>query len=245
MALIVTLIGVAAALAAQGALVLFLLNLGPLGLDRGEPVALGVALLINVSLLLGFGGIHSLMARPGFKAWWTRLVSQRAERGIYLLVSGITLAAVLHLWSPLPAPVWTVNPELLRFALYGVFAVGLLIVFWAIFAIDVLHFHGLRQATADAQADPPFSAGGPYRFVRHPIQTGLIVALWATPDMTVGHLLFAAGMTAYSVAATLALEERDLRRSLGDTYRNYAKRVPALVPRIGSAKASDQHDDGK
>lgn len=233
MALLVTTIGVLLAFAAQGALVLFLLDVGPLGVDHGTPDALGVSLIINLGLLLGFGGIHSLMARPWFKQWWTRLVSQRAERGVYLLMSGITLAAVLHLWSPMPQLVWSVSNDALRIVLYGVFGGGLLMVFWAIFAIDFLHFHGLRQATADQAPDPPFTVRGPYRFVRHPIQTGLIVALWAAPDMSVGHLMFAAGMTAYSLAATLALEERDLRRSLGDTYREYAKRVPAIVPGPG------------
>lgn len=236
MALALTLFGVLVAVAAQAALVLFLLNLSALGIDHGEPAALNAALMINIGLLLGFGAIHSLMARPRFKQWWTQLVSKRAERGIYLLVSGVTLATVVHFWSPIPQMIWSVNSEVLRIAIYALFGGGLFVVFWAIFAIDFLHFHGLRQATSNKAVDPPFTIRGPYRFARHPIQTGLIVALWSAPDMSLGHLLFAAGMTSYSLAATLALEEPDLHRSLGEKYRDYARRVPAIIPRLGASR---------
>ncbi len=236
MALVLTVVGVLVAVAAQAALILFLLNFGSLGIDNGEPASLTMALLINIALLLGFGAIHSLMARPRFKRWWTQLVTERAERGVYLLVSGITLASVVHFWSPISQMVWSVSGDFPRMVLYGLFGAGLFVVFWAIFAIDFLHFHGLRQATADESVDPPFTIRGPYRFARHPIQSGLIVALWAAPDMSVGHLLFAAGMTTYSLAATLALEEPDLRRSLGDKYREYASRVPAIVPHFGFSR---------
>ncbi len=232
MALTITLVGVLIAVAAQAALVLFLLNIGPVGIDNGSASTLSVAVLGNLGLLLGFGAAHSLMARPRFKNWWTRQVPAKAERGIYLLVAGITLAGVVHFWSPLPQVLWSVSAEWARLLIYGVFAAGLFVVFWAIFAIDFLHFHGVRQATAVETVDPPFTVRGPYRFARHPIQTGLIVALWATPDMTLGHLLFAAGMTAYSLAATLGLEEPELHRSLGQRYRDYANRVPAIIPRL-------------
>lgn len=230
MALALTLFGVLVAMIAQGALVLFLLNVGPLGIDNGNGVSLSVALPANIGLLLGFGIIHSVMARPRFKQWWTQLVSSKAERGIYMLVSGITLGTLVHLWVAMPQSIWTVSAEPLRMALYALFGAGLVLVFWSIFAVDFFHFHGLRQATADTPEDPPFSVRGPYRFARHPIQTGLIIALWSTPDMSVGHLLFAAGLTSYSLIATLALEEADLRRSLGKAYRDYAEKVPAIVP---------------
>lgn len=236
MALVVTLIGVLVALAAQGALVLFLLNLGALGIDRGEPAGLVSALSINLGLLLGFGAIHSLMARPRFKQWWVQIVSSKAERGVYMLMSGLTLATVVHLWAPLPQEIWTFSSPLIRAVLFAGFATGLVIVFWSIFTVDVFHFHGFRQATTDASVEPPFAVRGPYRFARHPIQTGLIIALWSTPDMTLGHLLFAAGMTTYSLVATLALEEPDLRKSLGDSYRDYANRVPAIVPGANAFK---------
>ena len=230
MALLLTLIGVLVALAAQGALVLFLLNLGPLGIDHGEPINVVAALAINISLLLFFGAPHSLMARPRFKQWWTQLVSHKVERGVYMLMSGLTLATVVHFWSPLPQDIWSFSSELVRWALFASFGLGLGIVFWAIFAVDFFHFHGFRQATTDNAVEPPFTVRGPYRFARHPIQTGLIIALWSTPDMTLGHLLFAAGMTAYSLIATLMLEERDLHKALGDDYQAYARRVPAIVP---------------
>lgn len=236
MALVFTLVGVLVAVAAQAALILFLLNLGPVGIDTGEPVTLVSALTVNLALLLGFGAIHSLMARPRFKQWWTTLISERAERGMYMLVAGLTLAAVVHFWSPMPQMVWSVDGDIPRMILYALFGAGLFVVFWAIFAIDFLHFHGVRQATSNDAVDPPFTIRGPYRFARHPIQSGLIVALWAAPDMSLGHLLFAAGMTAYSLAATLALEEPDLHRSLGDKYRDYASRVPAIIPRLGFSR---------
>lgn len=236
MALTVTLIGVLVALASQLALIVFLLDITPLGIDQGNTASGALPLVVNLSLLLGFGIIHSLMARPAFKQRWTRLVSHQAERGVYMLVAGLTLAAVVHWWMPQPQILWSVGSDVIRGILYALFAAGLFVVFWAMFAIDVLHFHGVRQATSPEVTDPPFTVRGPYRWVRHPIQTGLIVALWAAPDMSVGHLVFSLGMTIYSLAATLALEEPDLHRGLGEKYAEYARRVPAIVPRFASRK---------
>lgn len=232
MALTITLIGVMTALAAQAAFVLFLLNNGPLGIDTGNTTSMPTAFATNISLLVAFGAIHSLMARPGFKQWWKQLVPQKAERGVYILMSGITLGAIIHLWVPLPHELWAFSSAWLRAAFFASFGVGLIIVFWSIFSIDFLHFHGLRQATTSQPKEPPFTVRGPYRFVRHPIQSGLIIAMWSTPDMSLGHALFAAGMTFYSLLATLALEEPDLRKALGDRYRDYSIQVPAIVPRL-------------
>lgn len=232
MPLLITVVGVSLAMAAQAALVLFLLDLTGLGINQGGVRETGTALLINAVLLISFGAVHSLMARPGFKRWWVGLVTDRAERGVYMLVSGLTLLSVIHFWSPLPAVVWAVDNSVMSYLIYGSFAAGLFVVFWAIFSIDFLHFHGVRQAVSTQAPEPPFSVRGPYRWVRHPIQTGLIVALWSTPEMTLGHAVFAAGMTAYSLCATLILEERDLRKGLGKEYLEYAQKVPAIVPRL-------------
>jgi protein-S-isoprenylcysteine O-methyltransferase Ste14 len=208
----------------------FLQNWVPNGIDVGTLRPWPLALLINLGLIAVFALSHSIMARPAFKARWTRVVPPELERSMYLLVSALTLGLLCLYWSPMPAMIWSVEAMPLRMAIYGVFLAGILIVNWAVLTIDPLHFYGLRQVMAKSPAEVPFSVRGPYRFVRHPIQTGVIMLVWATPDMSVGHLLLALIFTVYSVWATLRLEERDLVSMLGDTYRRYQREVPALIP---------------
>jgi protein-S-isoprenylcysteine O-methyltransferase Ste14 len=213
-----------AVLAVLAAFAAFLQNWIPKGIDTGVPPVAGGAAL-NLLLLAFFGIVHSLLARPAVKR---RLYGTRPEwsRPVYIAVSALQLGALLVLWTPMPDVVWHFSAPLavgLFLALYGL---GLLLVAWAIFTIDPLHFFGLRQT------EPPFALKGPYRYVRHPIQTGLILALWAAPHMSVGHALMAAVLTAYSVLATLRLEERDLEATLGESYRAYRRDVPALLPRL-------------
>lgn len=228
MALVITVSGILVALAAQAYFVLFLQNWAGVGVDRGAAAATGSALFVNLLLVAAFGAVHSLMARPAFKRAW---INARAERGVYLLVSGLTLAALCRLWQPIAEPVlWRAPDGTATIAVLALFFAGLALVGWAVMSIDALHFHGLRQARSDSPVDPPFSVRGPYRFVRHPIQTGLIVALWASPVMSLGHAQLALLFTTYSVIATLRLEERDLRRGIGDEYERYRQRVPALIP---------------
>lgn len=222
-------------LASQVILVAFLLDLPAVGVNSGGAAPAGIAVVVNLLLLAAFAVPHSVMARPAFKHWWKARIPHALERSVYILVSGILLAALCLWWQPLPMPIWQVEGDLARGAIRVLFFLGLLVLVWAIVSIDVLHFHGLRQAFGQS-GEPSFSVSGPYRWVRHPIQSGLIVALWATPDLTAGHALFAGALTAYSVVATLKMEERDLIAAIGEPYQRYRQRVPALVPKLGRGK---------
>lgn len=212
----------AASLLAMAAFAAFIQDWLPKGIDTGAPPFDG-GLATNLALLAAFGIVHSLMARPAFKRV---LYGQRPalDRPIYILVSALQLWMLIAWWTPMPQVLWHASAPWAWTLGYALFALANLLVAWAVFSIDALHFFGLRQQ------EPAFALKGPYRFVRHPIQTGLILALWATPHMSIGHALMAAVLSAYSIAATLALEERDLERALGDRYRDYRCAVPALLP---------------
>lgn len=208
----------------------FLQNWTPIGIDTGASSNSMLAAVSNCALLAAFGLVHSLMARPACKCKLYRTVPHRLERSIYTLVSGALLVMIVVFWMPMTAPLWTIHSPIGLIVIYGLFAFGNLLLIWAIQSIDRWHFFGLRQAFSALPQEPAFSMCGPYRYVRHPIQTGLIMVLWATPAMTAGHALLASVLTLYSVVATLFLEERDLAKSLGNAYEDYRRKVPALLP---------------
>jgi methanethiol S-methyltransferase len=219
-----------AAQAAQLYFIGFLQNWTPKGIDTGTVSSIPLAAVRDCALLALFGLLHSLMARPAFKQRLRCRIPRELERSVYILVSGVQLAMIVAFWTPMTAPLWTFDSRWGMLAVLGLFALGNLLLIWAILSIDQWHFYGLRQAFSPAAQEPPFSMRGPYRHVRHPIQTGLIIALWATPSMTVGHALLAGFLTLYSVIATLFLEERDLVNAMGDGYCAYRRKVPALIP---------------
>jgi len=224
---------VSACLAAVAALLYFvgfLQNWTPKGIDTGSASNTTRAVVANCALLIIFGITHSLMARPFFKQGLRRMAPQALERSLYILVAGVQLAMIIVLWTPLPTPLWTIEAAWGTFAILGLFAFGNLLLTWSILSIDPWHFFGLRQVFSSAAQEPLFSMRGPYRHVRHPIQVGLIIALWASPSMTVGHALLAGTLTLYSITATLFLEERDLVNTIGPDYRAYRSKVPALLP---------------
>jgi protein-S-isoprenylcysteine O-methyltransferase Ste14 len=175
------------------------------------------------------------MARTGFKRWWTRLVPRAAERSTYVLASSLVLLFLFWQWRPIPALVWDVAWVPGRWALWGLYGLGWTVAVGSTFLISHADLFGLRQTRAFGRGERPprprLQTPGLYRYVRHPLMTGLLVAFWATPRMTAGHLLFAAGMTAY-VLVGLRFEERDLVRAFGDRYRTYRERVPMLLPRL-------------
>ena len=224
-------------------LVVFLYAIGfvigwgvPKHIDSGVMGDVRTALLVDVALLGLFAVQHSLMARPAFKRWWTRFVPQPVERSTYVLFSSLALAALFAWWRPLPAMVWQVDAEPVRGLLYALYAIGWLIVLSGTFLINHPDLFGLRQVWLHARRRPyldlPFVTRAYYRLVRHPLMLGFLVAFWATPDMSRGHLLFAAMTTAYILVAVKFLEERDLVAVLGDDYRAYQRRVPMLLPRL-------------
>ncbi|MEM8883385.1 MAG: methanethiol S-methyltransferase [Planctomycetota bacterium] len=196
-------------------------------------VGTGVALLVNGLLMSIFALQHSVMARPAFKRWWTRYVPQSVERQTYVLATNVALWLLFAFWQPMPGVVWSVENPIGFWLLTGIGAVGWLTVLCATFMINHFDLFGLRQTWYHWKNQPTpalhFHERLLYRWVRHPIQMGFLIAFWGTAHMTVGHLLFAAACTAYIVVA-LQLEERDLVAQWGARYEEYRGRVRMLVP---------------
>lgn len=212
----------------------FIGNFGvPHTLDSAPTGAFLPSLLVNLGLLALFALQHSVMARPAFKRWFTRIVPTEAERSTYVLASSLALIAILAFWRPLGGEVWTVTDPTLRGVLWGGFAFGWLLVLVSTFLINHFDLFGLRQVWLQLVGRPyteiGFRTPGPYRYVRHPLYVGWFFAFWATPTMTVSHLVFAVATTAYILIA-IQLEERDLVAHLGEDYRRYRERVPMLIP---------------
>jgi protein-S-isoprenylcysteine O-methyltransferase Ste14 len=206
----------------------------PRGIDEGAVGPVWASVLINAGLLGLFAVQHTVMARPGFKRWWTRFVPQAIERSTFVLAASLVLALVVWLWRPLPAIVWSVEGGATRLLPHLVYGFGWFVVVGSTFLIDHFDLFGLRQVAARARerAYEPVGFRQPlvYRLVRHPIMVGFLIAFWATPDMTAGRLLFAVLGTAY-ILVGVRFEERDLRRGLGEAYVNYQAQVPRFVPR--------------
>jgi protein-S-isoprenylcysteine O-methyltransferase Ste14 len=205
----------------------------PKSIDTGTDTSAVEAVVVNLLLMALFAVQHSVMARRRFKSWWTRLVPKAVERSTYVLLASLSLLLLFWQWRPLPAIVWEVeNPDLAAVLATLSFA-GFVLAFTSTFAINHFELFGLHQVTSqllDRQAPAPrFRAPLFYRFVRHPIYLGFIVAFWAAPTMTVGRLLFA-GVTTLYILVGIALEERDLVELFGDEYRRYRQRVSMLIP---------------
>ena len=192
------------------------------------------ALLIDVGLLSLFAVQHSVMARPGFKKLWTRIVPPAIERSTFVLATSACLFAICLFWQSLPGAVWRLQGATAALA-WGLFALGWLVVLTSTFMVNHFDLFGLRQAfhnfLGQAPAPLPFTTRYLYGIVRHPIMLGFLVAFWSAPVMTTARLVFALITTAYILVA-LRLEERDLRTALGEKYAEYQKRVPMLVPRL-------------
>jgi protein-S-isoprenylcysteine O-methyltransferase Ste14 len=205
----------------------------PRTLDSESTDAFLPSLLVNLGLLGLFAGQHSVMARPAFKRWLTRVVPTSAERSTYVLASSLALIAMFAFWRPLGGEVWTVTDPALRGVLWGGFAFGWLLVLVSTFLINHFDLFGLRQVWLQllgrSYTEIGFRTPGPYRYVRHPLYVGWFFAFWSTPTMTGSHLVFAVATTAYILIA-IRLEERDLVAHLGKAYAEYRERVPMLLP---------------
>jgi protein-S-isoprenylcysteine O-methyltransferase Ste14 len=206
----------------------------PKGIDGGAPPAsAGAAVAVDVLLLGLFAVQHTIMARPGFKEAWTRWVPWHVERSTYVLLATALLAIMAWRWEPLPTPVWHVESPLGAGLLTVVCLAGWGIVLVSTFLIDHFELFGLKQTVSYAlgrpHRPPTFKERLFYRWVRHPLMLGFLIAFWATPTMTQGHLLFAVVTTAYILVA-IRIEERTLVHLHGDHYRDYQRRVSMLVP---------------
>ena len=215
----------------------------PRTVDAGGPQAGTVeALLVNGALLLLFAVQHSVMARQEFKRRWTRVVPQSVERSTYVLLSSLVLALLFWQWRPMPAVVWDVEAAWARGAIWTIFALGWLLVLASTFMISHFDLFGLRQVWLRLRELPyrpiEFQLSFLYRFVRHPLLLGFLIAFWAAPTMTVGHLLFAVATTGY-ILVGVKLEERDLAQAHGEAYEAYRRTTPMLVPLPGRAASTD------
>ena len=197
--------------------------------------SVGWAVAINLALVAIFALQHSVMARPAFKAVWTRLVPQPIERATYMLCSSLAVILLMWQWQPIDTVVWTVPSGVGYYLLTGLFIIGWLMVPTVSLMINHFDLFGLRQTWLHLRGRPnnplPFITPMLYAYVRHPLYDGWALFFWVTPTMTVGHLLFASSLTIYMVLAS-KVEERDLVRYFGRKYEEYRRLVPAFVPRL-------------
>lgn len=213
-------------------------------IDSGVEGSVAKALAINAGLLALFALQHSIMARSWFKRAWTRIVPPAAERSTYVLFSSVALILLFWQWRPIGGLIWQVDNELGRVAIYAVYALGWILLLVATFLINHFDLFGLRQVYLHFRGQEytglPFRTPGFYRLVRHPIYFSWLCIFWATPRMTVAHLVFALATTGYILMA-IPWEERDLIRIYGDAYRLYKQQVPGILPvRFGRGKAEEQ-----
>jgi methanethiol S-methyltransferase len=205
----------------------------PKAVNDGAVVPLPEALIIDILLMSVFALQHSVMARQGFKRWWTQFVPQSVERSTYVLFTSLALVLLFWQWRPIPTVVWQIDNPQIAIAMTGLSLVGFLFVLSSSFLINHFELFGLHQVANNLAGrempTPRFRTPLYYKFVRHPIYLGFIIAFWAAATMTVGHLLFAGVATAYIFVGIL-LEERDLIDLFGDEYRRYKDRVSMLVP---------------
>jgi protein-S-isoprenylcysteine O-methyltransferase Ste14 len=195
------------------------------------------ALAVNFGLLGLFAVQHSVMARPAFKLWWTRRIPHQAERSVYVLASSLAMIALFAWWQPLTGVVFELTHPVARAIAYGLCAAGTLLILYSTFLIDHFDLFGLRQSwlalRGKAYTHRPFRTPSLYKHIRHPLYVGWFTFFWATPVMTVGHLLLAVGTTAYILVA-IVFEERDLLNHFGADYRAWRARTPLFLPRFGS-----------
>lgn len=206
----------------------------PKSIDSGNETLVLQSILINILLLSVFALQHSIMARPAFKKWLSRFINPAIERSTYVLLSSLALLLIYWKWQPITTVVWEADNETIASILNGIYFLGWLIVFLSTYMINHFELFGLKQIFDNLKnkqtLSPKFQTNYFYKIVRHPIMLGFIIAFWATPKMTVGHLLFASITSVYILIAVKYLEEKDLREFIGKEYEDYQKNVPMIVP---------------
>jgi protein-S-isoprenylcysteine O-methyltransferase Ste14 len=211
----------------------------PFAIDSAPRSGALVALAVDVALIALFGVQHSVMARPAFKRWLTKVVPASIERSTYVLASTAALILLIAAWQPIPFAIWRTEGALAT-ALQAGSLLGFGIVLYSTFLIDHFDLFGLRQVFLAWRAQPytekRFVTPQLYRFVRHPLYVGWMIAFWCTPVLSVGHALFASGLTMYILIA-IRYEERDLAAMLGEPYRRWRETTPMFVPRPRAQRA--------
>jgi len=206
----------------------------PKTIDSGAETSLMSAILINVVLLSLFALQHSIMARPAFKRWFTSIIGTAMERSTYVLLASLALCLLYWQWHPITVIIWKAENNIISSVLTGIFFTGWLIVLLSTFMINHFELFGLKQIIDNLKnkqtPNPKFQTNYFYNIVRHPIMLGFLIAFWATPTMTLGHLMFSLVTTLYILIALKFLEERDLLNHIGEQYEVYQKEVPMIIP---------------
>jgi protein-S-isoprenylcysteine O-methyltransferase Ste14 len=207
----------------------------PQTVDRGVQAPVATAVVIDIALIALFGVQHSVMARQGFKRWWTKVVPLPAERSVYVIMASAVLILLMALWRPIDAVVWSVTAPMASNLIWAIFWAGWATVLLSTFLINHFELFGLQQAWFNMRgreaAAHKFHQPLLYKWVRHPLYLGFFLAFWATPQMTAGHLLLAVGVSVYMLIA-IRYEERDLVDYFGKDYEDYRERVGMLTPRF-------------
>lgn len=225
------------------ALALALFIASPLSAGLGLPIHIDASIfpslspwlagVLDLGLIALFGLQHSVMARPAFKQWMSAAVPAHLQRAVYVVATSVMVALLIVLWQPLPTMIWQMQDGFNAMLVWMLYGIGWLLLVAATFMIDHFELFGLAQPFRHWRnllpPDDEFRTSWLYRYMRHPIYSGWLVIFWATPQMSVGHLLFAIGMSAYIVVG-IVYEERDLIAAFGERYRDYRRRVPALIP---------------
>jgi len=215
----------------------------PKSIDSGSESGLGQSLIINLVLLGLFAGQHTIMARPAFKRWWTKIVPVQVERSTFVLAASLLLLLLYWQWRPMPAVIWSVENSAGKALLLGLFWLGWVTVLLSTFIVNHFDLFGLRQVWVhlcnQEYHHVQFQTKSLYRHIRHPIMLGFIIAFWATPHMTAGHMLFAVATTVY-ILIGIQFEEHDLVQILGQNYEDYRHRVPMLMPFL---RKRNEHKD--
>jgi len=210
-------------------------GLAPVGFSPLQTSSVAAAILVNIALIMLFGLQHSIMSRASFKNNLKKFLPKATERSTFVLLSGIAMAIAIYFWQPIPGTVWSVENTTAIIILWSAYAIGWGYLFVATFVTNHFELMGLRQVylyfTGQPYTKLPFTRKYMYRYSRHPMMLGILVGMWALPVMSVSHFVMSTLLTLYIVIGVI-LEERDLIKQFGDTYREYRKQIATLIPKV-------------